>query len=136
MQLDSWLRDISMSDEKTTILTDKDVSTLLEIANLACHKGFPNAARNIVEGILAERKGFVPATITLAYSYVVVDEFDKALGILDEILDRNPDDGDARVMQVLAFMLSGRSDEAKQSLGRFNGDSPQKQLAFELIQNL
>ena len=125
-----------MTDETTKILTDQDVSMLLEIANLACHKGFPANAREIVQGVLAERPNFVPAQISLAYSHIVVDDFQTALDMLEGILDKHPDDDDARVMQVLALVLAGRSDEAKKSIADFGHDCSQKQLAWDIVNNM
>ena len=125
-----------MSEDRTAILTFQDVSVLPEIANLACQKGLPSAARTIVDGVLAEKPGFVPALITLAYSHVVVDEFDVALEMLEGILTEHPDDDDARCMEILALMLAGRNDDAKKSMEGFSQDCPQKQLAWALIENI
>ena len=71
------------------VLKDNEIALLLEIANMACHLGFPGHARTISEGVLAVKENFVPAQITKAYTYLVVDDFENALAILDPILENN-----------------------------------------------
>lgn len=119
---------------QNSFLDDASVSLLLDIANLACHKGFPGEARAIVDGILAVKPNFVPARITLAFSHLVVDSFAEAHEILEKILAENPVDADARVIQGLAYLLEGKRSEATESFSRIPQDAPQKKFADELSQ--
>ena len=125
-----------MTQTTTAFLEDKNITLLLDIANLACHKGMPAAARTIVDGVLAVRPGFAPAVITLAYSHLVVDDFDMALDILAPLLQQTPDDADARVIQGMALLLAGRRDEAEDAFTHIPDNCPQKLLATELARAL
>ena len=119
-----------------TLLGANDIALLLDIANLACHKGMPGEARTIVDGVLAVRPGFAPAVITLVYSHVVVDDFDTALELLAPLLEQRPNDADARIIQGLALSLAGRGQEAAEAFAHIPADCPQHQLAEELAQAL
>ena len=125
-----------MTQTPAPLLEPDNISLLLEIANLACHKGMPSAARDIVDGVLAMQPGFVPAVITLAYSHLVVDDFDTALAVLEPLLEQHPDDPDARVVQGLALLLSGRKGEAEDAFAHIAAGCPQKLLAVELARAL
>lgn len=117
-------------------LKDDDVALLLDIANLACHKGMPAEARTIADGVLAVRPGFAPAVITLAYSHLVVNDFATALDMLASLLEQRPDDADALLVQGLAYMLDERRDEAENAFARIPEGCPQKSLAMELVREL
>ncbi|MBO4300972.1 MAG: tetratricopeptide repeat protein [Desulfovibrio sp.] len=125
-----------MAQTIATLLEDKDIALLLDIANLACHKGMPAEARVILDGVLAVRPGFAPAVIALAYSHLVVDDFDTALDILAPILEQSPEDADACVIQGLTLLLAGRKSEAEDAFGHIAEGCPQKQLAMELASSL
>ncbi|MBQ7607722.1 MAG: tetratricopeptide repeat protein [Desulfovibrionaceae bacterium] len=121
---------------QNSFLDDSSVALLLDIANLACHKGFPGEAREIVDGILAVKPDFVPAKITLAFSHLVVNEFAEAHTILEGILADNPMDADARVIQGLAYLLEGKQSEAQESFAGIPDGTSQKVLAQELAQTI
>ncbi len=121
---------------QNSFLDDTSVALLLDIANLACHKGFPGEAREIVDGILAVKPDFVPARITLAFSYLVVDSFGEAHDILNDILTKNSMDFDARVIQGLAYLLEGKLTEAKESFAKIPQDAQQRIIADELSQSM
>ena len=125
-----------MTQTAKPLLGDNDIALLLDVANLACHKGMPVEARIIVDGVLAVRPGFAPAVITLAYSHLVVDDFDTALDMLAALLEQQPDDADARVMQGLAHLLAGRRAEAEEAFSHIPDQCPQQLLATELARAL
>ena len=125
-----------MTQATTPLLASDDISLLLEVANLACHKGMPAAARDIADGVLAVRPGFVPAVITLAYSHLVTDDFDTALAVLGPLLEQHPDDPDARIVQGMALLFSDRKGEAEEAFAHIPADCPQKLLAAELARAL
>ncbi|MBQ9405885.1 MAG: tetratricopeptide repeat protein [Desulfovibrio sp.] len=125
-----------MTRMSPVFLDDNAIALLLEIANLACHKGMPAETRTITDGVLAVRPGFVPAIITKAYSYLVVDDFDTALEMLDHVLEQQPDDADARIMQGLALLLTDRRTEAQEAFTHIPDNCPQKQLSVELARLL
>ncbi|MBQ9536447.1 MAG: tetratricopeptide repeat protein [Desulfovibrionaceae bacterium] len=116
----------------TQLLEDSDLALLLDIANMACHEGFPQEARTIVDGVLSAKPNFVPALITKAYSHLIVDDFTTALEILDPILAANQEDYDARLMQGLTFLLAQRTNEGKEAFAKIPADAHQHKLAEEL----
>ena len=69
------------------MLSDTQISRLLDVANAACHGGNVVDARAMYAGVLALRPGFAPALMGKALSHIVVDDFDEAERLLkDEVL--------------------------------------------------
>ena len=56
------------------MLSDTQISRLLDVANAACHGGNVVDAR-AMRGVLALRPGFAPALMGKALSHIVVDDF-------------------------------------------------------------
>lgn len=98
------------------MLTAKEVTRLLDIANAGVNKGQIALARKVYEGILAGRPDHAPTLISLALSHVAVSEYDRAEEILRRILDVNPEDADALAYLGLAAKLVGRDSEAEEIL--------------------
>lgn len=94
------------------MLTDEQITRLLDIANAGCHRGMVAEARGIYDAVLTIREGFVPARIGMAVSHMVVNEFDEAEGLLRAVLDDRPGDADAAVYLGMTLYLAGRRDEA------------------------
>lgn len=117
------------------MLTDAQVQRLQDIAYCASHTGNVLKARTIYAGILAIKPQSVASKIGMAFTHLVVDEFDKAEAILkDDVLAATPDDSEARVLLGMNYMLAGRNDEAKtifMLLQKQNG--PASTLAMELL---
>lgn len=96
------------------MLSNEQITRLLDIAGAASHKGMTVQARRIYEGVLAERPGHVPALIGLAFNHITVDQFAEAEDILrNQVLAKNPADGDALAYLGLCLRLAGRGDEAR-----------------------
>ena len=115
-----------------TFLDERSVALLLDVANVACHNGYPGEAREIVDGVLAERPDFPPARITLAFTHLVVDEFDQAHEILNDVLAKNPNDADALFLQGFAYYLAGDTSMADQAFDALPKDAPQRQMVEAL----
>lgn len=116
------------------MLSDTQIQRLIDLANAACQKGFVDDARVMLDGVLALRPDCAPARIGLAFTHIVVDDFDGAVAILDDqVLARNPDDFDALALKGLAFMLAGRSDEARETLGRVPEDAAASDMARAVL---
>ena len=99
------------------MLTDSQISRLLDIANAGCHKGMVLEARTIYDGVLAVRPGHVPALVGQALSHIVIGEYDEAEKLLrDGILSGHPEDADAAVMLGLCLCLAGKKEEARDVL--------------------
>ena len=111
------------------MFSEQQIARLLDLGNLACQKGMVKEARTIIGGVLALRPDFAPALIGMAFTHVVVDDFEGALAILDKVLAASPNDSDALAMLGLAHMLAGRRDEAEQAFARIPQDAAAADLA-------
>ena len=99
------------------MLTDAQITRLLDIANAGCHKGMVLEARTIYDGVLAVRPGHVPAIVGQALSHIVIGEFAQAETLLrDGVLAGHPDDAEANAMLGLCLCLAGRKEEAREVL--------------------
>ncbi len=118
------------------MLTQTEVTRLLDIANAGLHKGAVSQARTIYEGVLAGHPGHVPTLISLALSHIVVDDFAKADEILAGVLEGNPEDDDALVYLGLSQKLQQKTDEARETLGRVDPETTAGKLAASLLETL
>ena len=92
------------------MLSDTQISRLLDVANAACHGGNVVDARAMYAGVLALRPGFAPALMGKALSHIVVDDFDEAERLLkDEVLAAMPEDEAEMILthneQEIRFVL-------------------------------
>ncbi len=120
------------------MLTDSQITRLLDIANAGCHKGLVLQARAIYDGVLAVRPGHVPALIGQALSHIVIGEYDEAEKLLcDGILSEHPDDADAKAMLGLCLCLADKKEEARAVLSPLVENGGQNaELARSLLENM
>lgn len=117
------------------MLTNAEVTRLLDVANAGINKGQIALARTVYEGILAGRPNHAPTLISLALSHIAVSDFERADEILrDKVLAANPDDADALVYLGLSAKLAGRVDEAVEILGRVPAGTTAGELAARLLE--
>ncbi|HIU18197.1 MAG TPA: tetratricopeptide repeat protein [Candidatus Avidesulfovibrio excrementigallinarum] len=116
------------------MLSEQQISRLLDLANLASQKGLVRESRIILKGVLAVKPDFVPALIGLAFSHTVVDDFDGALAILDRVLEMSPHDPDALAMKGLACILAGRRAEAEELFAGLEQDSAAAAMARAVME--
>ena len=116
------------------MLSDTQISRLLDVANAACHGGNVVDARAMYAGVLALRPGFAPALMGKALSHIVVDDFDGALTLLDKVLAANAADADALAMRGLACMLAGRREEAEQAFAGIPQDCAAAAMARAVME--
>ncbi|WP_297218890.1 tetratricopeptide repeat protein [uncultured Desulfovibrio sp.] len=116
------------------MLTERQIARLLDLANLACQKGMIGEGRSIFQAVLAIRPGFAPALVGLAFSHIVVDDFDGALTLLDKVLAANAADADALAMRGLACMLAGRREEAEQAFAGIPQDCAAAAMARAVME--
>lgn len=96
------------------MLSQSEITRLLDVASAACHHGRAFEARIILAGILSLKPDHIPAMLGLVYSYIVVDDFFTAEKILTEqILAQAPEDADAKAMLGFVYSLTKRPDEAR-----------------------
>ena len=112
------------------MLSDTQISRLLDVANAACHGGNVVDARAMYAGVLALRPGFAPALMGKALSHIVVDDFDEAERLLKE-------DEDAQALLGLCYTLARRQGEAEAVLAPLAaGEGPRAELAAGLLEKL
>ena len=116
------------------MLSEQQIARLLDVAVLACQKGLVRESRIILQGVLALRPDFAPALIGLAFSHIVVDDFDGALALLDRVLSKAPDDADALAMKGLACILAGRRTEAEEAFAGIEQDSSAAAMARAVME--
>lgn len=90
------------------LMDKKNLSLLVETGFAACMQGKVLQARRIFENIL-DYKTSTPAILGLAFTYLVVDDFDKGDNLL-ESLDQNSDD--VKAFKVFSLVLQRKVDEA------------------------
>ncbi|MFI3271622.1 MAG: tetratricopeptide repeat protein [Pseudomonadota bacterium] len=99
------------------MLSQSEITRLLDVANAACHHGHVFQARIILAGILSAKPDHVPAMLGLVYSHIVTDDFVTAESMLSEqILRHVPDDVDAKAMLGFVYSMTKRPEEARATL--------------------
>ena len=111
------------------MFSEQQLIRLVDLSNLALNFGMVMQARKICEGIEAIKPNFEPALISLAFSYIVVDDFSVAQEILDKILQSDPDNEDALGMLAVSHILSGNIILAEEEISRLSEDSPAGTMA-------
>ncbi|MCL1603324.1 tetratricopeptide repeat protein [Succinatimonas hippei] len=114
------------------ILEKEKISALIQLGFAGCAKGQIFQARRLFEGLLCADSELVGAKIGLAFSYIVVDDFDKADQILDELLVSHSDDADVKAMKVFSLSLQKKSEEAKKLASSVDAS---QQSAYNLCQD-
>lgn len=114
------------------ILEKEKISALIQIGFAGCAKGQIFQARRLFEGLLCADSELVGAKIGLAFSYIVVDDFDKADQILDDLLVSHSDDADVKAMKVFSLALQKKSEEAKELASSVDAS---QQSAYNLCQD-
>ena len=115
------------------MFSDQQIARLLDLAGLAITQGMILQARTICQGVLAARVDFAPALITMAFSYIVIDDFDRAREILNGILEANPKDNEALAMLGMSYALTGDQIQAKEILERVDTSSPSSAVAQDIM---
>ncbi len=119
------------------MLTQKEISRLLDIALLGNHKGYTLQARTIFETILFFQKEHSGAILGLAHNYLTVGDFEKANELLQTILTKNKNDTEAKVLLGLSYFLQNKKEQAKSFLEEVaNQSSSSKELAQNLLETL
>ena len=116
------------------MFSERQIARLLDLGNLACQKGMVKESRTIFNGVLALKPDFAPALVGMAFTHIVVDDFDGAQSILDQVLAANAEDADALAMLGLAHMLAGRREEAEAVFARIPQDSAANDMARAVME--
>ncbi len=96
------------------MLSQSEITRLLDLANTACHHGYALEARIIVAGVLSAKPEHIPAMLGLVYSHIVVDDFATAEQMLmEQVLPLAPEDADAKALLAFVYFLTQRPDEAR-----------------------
>ena len=111
------------------MLSKQQLTRLVDLSNIALNFGMVMQARKICEGIIAISPDFEPALISLAFSYIVVDDFVVAQELLDKLLKKDPDNEDALGMLAVSHILSGNITQAEEEIARLAENSPAGTMA-------
>ena len=117
------------------MLTNAEVSRLLDIANAGVQKGLVAPARTVYNGILEGRPDHIPTLISLAMSHLAVGEYTEAETILrDKVLTQNPEDPDGLAYLGLNAFLAGRKEEAAEILVKVPEGTPAGERAMRILE--
>lgn len=120
------------------MLSKEHKQRLLDVANAGCSKGLVVEARAIYEGLLTLDPDMAPASIGLAMSHIVLNEFTEGEELLREkVLAADPADQEARAMLGLCLTLAGRSEAAEEVLEPLSKEGgPRAELAATLLERV
>ncbi len=105
--------------EESRILDKDSVRLLLDVGFAACSRGVVAEAKRIFDGVLAAFPDNVSARVGRAFVLVVTDQFTGAEEILNDILEQDPGNDDARGFLALSKYLQKDSDALGEQMTRF-----------------
>ena len=105
-----------MSEE---ILEKSEIRMLINVAFAGCSKGCVTKSREIFSKILEVYPDISAAKVGLAFSHVVVDEFDRGDEILTSVLEADSSNDDARGFLVLSKFLQKNTDAVDSLMNEF-----------------
>lgn len=93
-----------------SMLSAQELSALVQIGFAACAKGHIQKAQEIFLPLLEVKPDYTAAKCGLAFSHLVGDDFAVADAMLQDILDKEPDNAEVRAL--LAFSKALQKDSA------------------------
>jgi Flp pilus assembly protein TadD len=118
------------------LIENRHIQRLVDIGLTGVYRGRVAESRAVFEGLLAYNPALTAARIGLAFSHLVVDDFETAETMLQSILTTDQDNPEALVMLGLVYKLAGRGDEAAETLTKVpSNGGPSADLARELGQS-
>ncbi len=105
--------------EESRILDKDSVRLLLDVGFAACSRGVVAEAKRVFDGVLAAFPDNVSARVGRAFVLVVTDQFTGAEEILNDILEQDPGNDDARGFLALSKYLQKDSDALGEQMTRF-----------------
>lgn len=121
--------------EESRILDKDSVRLLLDVGFAACSRGVVAEARRIFDGILSAFPDNVSARVGQAFVLVVTDQFTGAEEILNEVLDQDPANDDARGFLALSKYLQKDTEALDEQMTRFaDTSSSGYRLAASLLE--
>lgn len=124
------------------MLSQSEITRLLDLANAACHHGYVLEGRIIFVGLLAAKPEHIPTMLGIAFSYIVVDDFAEAEKIITEgVLPLAPEDSDAKALLGLVYSMTQRKAEARELLwplaqGEIEGSASAVSMAKAIVDSL
>jgi lipoprotein NlpI len=120
-----------MSEE---IIEKSEIRMLINVAFAGCSRGYVSKAREIFSKLLEVYPDIAAAKVGLAFSYVVVDDFNRGDEILNSVLDADSSNDDARGFLVLSKFLQKNTDAVDTLMNEFvDKDSSGYKLAQSVI---
>lgn len=116
-----------------TTQSKDDVSMLIQLGMAACMNGDVYDARRVFENLLEYDPDLRPASLGLAFSRIVTDEFKEAESILDELSE----DDDTLSFKAISLCLQHNSDEAETLYSKIKDkNSSEAQTARMFLDNI
>lgn len=116
------------------MFTQEEIRRLLDIACLGNQKGNILESREIFQSILSFYPEHSGALLGLANNYMAINDFAKAEEILQQVINKNENDIEAKVLLGITYFISDRTEQAKPLLEEVkNSTSPSNVLAEYLL---
>jgi tetratricopeptide (TPR) repeat protein len=107
---------------------------LTEIGLYGIHKGKVAKARELFASLETAVPALPSAKAGLAFSHLVVNEFEEAQAGFEEVLRKWPDYSEASALLALTLILGGKKDEAASHLAKLKDlEGPVADLAKQLL---
>ncbi len=120
----------------TEILEKSEVRTLIDVAFAGCSRGLVTLSRQIFSKVLDVYPDIVAAKVGLAFSHIVVDDFAHGDELLNEVLENDSANDDARGFLVLSKFLQKDSDSVDSLMLEFvDKESSGYKLARSVIES-
>lgn len=95
-------------------IEQEELSTMVQLAIVGCMKGKVKQSRDILNLILTAYPDNIAAKTCYAFSCIVVDEFAQADSMLEDIINADSENDDAKGFLVLSKKLQGNLDIANE----------------------
>lgn len=121
------------------ILNKEELGLLCKVGFMACASGKVNEGREIFESLQIALPESVGPQIGMAFSYMIVDNFEKCDSTLKEILEKDELNYDAKGLLALSLALQKKDDEVRELVATLKEDCGTgyalAQSALEFVNN-
>jgi hypothetical protein len=116
------------------------LAAILTVVSLVCFDGFRHHAGRLLAGadatVLAREERALPASLLAAYRSNIEGDQERAIRLSSEIIERDPDNADARLLRALSSLSIGEREAAKQDLQCVLRYEPDNRAAAQAYANL
>jgi lipopolysaccharide biosynthesis regulator YciM len=116
-----------LNDSANTRLVKRISERMQDARDLVAH-GLPRQAKELLEGILEQRKNHVPAQILLGEVLLKTGNAEEAVKLFESLCEDEPDQVEARYQLAEALMAVRNADGSLAVLKKLAADQPKKAL--------